>query len=205
MSTIDRLIEYFAEFPGIGPRQARRFAYFLLTRNPEYISEFIRLVGDLKNHIRVCQSCQRFFQSERDATLCSICGNPERDRSELAIVSRDVDLDNIEKAHSYSGLYFVLGGTVPILEKNPEARIRSRELAAIVEERAAKGILKEIILAMNATPDGENTGDFVANFLKPTTSRYGIRVTHLGRGISTGTELEYSDAETIKNALSNRK
>jgi len=205
MNSINKLIELFSDFPGIGPRQARRFAYFLLTRNPQYISEFTKYISELKNQVRVCQSCFRFFQSDNQhLELCEICGNQNRDNALLVIVGRDVDLENIEKAHVHNGKYFVLGGSVPILEKNPENRIRSKELLSIVEERVKKSDLKEIILAMNATPEGENTGDFVESLLRPLTNHYQVKISHLGRGISTGTELEYSDADTIKNALKNR-
>ena len=205
MNTIQKLTEYFAEFPGIGPRQAKRFAYFLLTRQNGYVDEFVRLIGELRKEVHVCNSCYRFFQTDNAKTkLCEICRSPNRDNHTLTIVSRDVDLENVEKAHALTGLYFVLGGSVPILEKNPENRIRSKELLATVAERAKKGELKEIILALNATPEGENTADHIESILRPLTSEYNIKISHLGRGISTGTELEYSDPDTIKNALKNR-
>jgi len=205
MTTIDKLTEYFAEFPGIGPRQAQRFVYYLLTRNPEYIENFLRLVGDLKNHVHICSLCYRFFQTENHKnSLCEICRNNNRDKSVLTIVSRDVDLDKIEKTHALSGLYFVLGGSVPILEKTLENRIRQKELINTVMERIKNHKLSEIILALNATPEGENTAEYVASLLRSTATEHGIKISHLGRGISTGTELEYSDSDTIKNALKNR-
>lgn len=122
----------------------------------------------------------------------------------MVIVGRDVDLENIERAHVHNGKYFVLGGGVPILEKEPEKRIRSKELLHIVQSLTEKNELKEIILALNATPEGENTSDYIELFLKQIAEKYHIKISHLGRGISTGTELEYSDADTIKNALKNR-
>jgi recombination protein RecR len=119
------------------------------------------------------------------------------------IVSRDIDLDNIEKGHVFSGKYFVLGGLIPILDKFPEKRIRLKELLAIVEKHATKG-LKEIILGLDANSEGEYTSDYVKKELSPIAEKYGIKISELGRGLSTGTELEYSDPETIKNALKNR-
>ncbi|MES2436863.1 MAG: toprim domain-containing protein [Patescibacteria group bacterium] len=206
MNSIQKLTEYFSDFPGIGPRQARRFVYHLLTRNPEYLQQLSRMIVDLKRDIRICSSCFRFFQDQHTpATLCDICCSPSRDRSILMIVSRDVDLENIEKTRSFSGLYFVLGGAVPILEKNPETRIRQRELLSMYETRAQSGELKEVIMALNATAEGENTIDYLENLLKPQALEHSIKISHLGRGISTGTELEYSDSDTIKNALNNRK
>ena len=205
MNSIQKLTEYFAEFPGIGPRQAKRFVYYLLTRQQNHIDDIAKLLKELKSQVHVCTSCFRFFQSENaQATLCDICSSKNRDNSLLVIVSRDVDLENIERAHVHNGKYFVLGGSVPILEKDPENRIRAKELQRTVKDRAEKHELKEIILAVNATPEGENTADFVESFLKNSISDYSIKISHLGRGISTGTELEYSDADTIKNALNNR-
>ncbi|MDQ3014494.1 MAG: toprim domain-containing protein [bacterium] len=203
MNSIQKLTEYFTEFPGIGPRQAKRFVYYLLTRHPEFINDFTRLIHDLKKDIRVCQSCFRFFQDAQHGDTCTICNSQSRDHTVRMIVGRDTDLDNIEKTKSYNGLYFVLGGSVPILEKSPETRVRSRELQKIMEKQVDAG-LKEIILAMNATPEGENTGEYIEHFLKPITELHSIKISHLGKGISTGTELEYSDADTLKNALKNR-
>lgn len=122
----------------------------------------------------------------------------------LLVVSRDVDYENIEKSRSFVGKYFVLGGNIPILEKEPESKIRSRELVALVEARAKNKTLKEVILALNVTPEGENTEMFLKKSLTPLSEKYAFKISELGRGLSTGLELEYSDAETIKNALLNR-
>ena len=114
------------------------------------------------------------------------------------IVARDSDFESIEKSSAYKGLYFILGGTVPILDKEPDKRIRLKQLL----ERVQKSAPKEIILSLNTTPDGEHTADIVRDALKP--PLYLGKVTILGRGLSTGAELEYADGETIKNALKNR-
>src|SRR6185369_2962281 len=136
MDNTQKLIELFKEFPGIGPRQAKRFVYFLLTRQNGYNNELSGLIQKIKSEVHVCYMCFRFFQ--KDASLnktCPICRNSERDSSTLMIVSYDVDFENIEKTGSFNGYYFVLGGTVPILEKNPEQRIRQNELIQTVEKR----------------------------------------------------------------------
>lgn len=205
MDKIKELTELFREFPGIGPRQAKRFVYFLLTRPNSYLNEFSDVVKELKKHIRVCSSCFRFFPQDAAASvLCTICGSTQRDRASLMIVSKDVDLETIEKSHSYNGLYFVLGGSVPILEKNPDTKIRSKELIASVEKRIKEDGLKEIIMAMNLNPEGENTEEYVSHLLSPLATHHNIKISILGRGLSTGTELEYSDSETISYALKNR-
>jgi recombination protein RecR len=120
------------------------------------------------------------------------------------IVGQDVDLENIEKSHSFDGRYFVLGGLIPILDKAPETKIRLKELISFVSRNSEKG-LKEIILGLDANSEGEYTAEYLKKALSPLTEKYNIKVDELGRGLSTGAELEYSDPETIKNALRNRR
>lgn len=197
MNSIDRLAELFKSFPGIGPRQARRFVYYLLSRNGGYAEELVRAISDLKSEIRQCGECRRFFHSPaRTSSLCAICADETRDQTLLMLVPRDVDLEAVEKSHAYEGRYFVLGGVVPILEKEPERRIRLAELDA----RLKDSNIKEVILAMNANQDGEHTAEFIKERFK------GMRIqfSELGRGLSTGAELEYADPETLKNALLHR-
>lgn len=206
MDPINKLIELFSEFPGIGPRQAKRFVYYLLRHNNGFLNELSSNISDLKKSIGTCSICFQYFEKKNaQQTLCQICADSHRNLSELMIVSHDVDLEHIEKSGVYKGGYFILGGIVPILEPRPEERTRSRELLALVKSRAEKGVLKEIIIAMNITPEGENTEQYLTKLLEPITSQHGIKISHLGRGISTGTEIEYSDKETLKNALQNRK
>jgi|SRR5581483_266839 len=194
MDTTDKLIELFKEFPGIGPRQAKRFVYFLLHKNPNYVKELSDLITEVKSAVHVCEMCFRFFPGKE--TMCSICRDPKRDSKSLMIVSHDIDFENIERSKVYNGHYFILGGIVPILEKNPEKRIRQKELLETIKKRN----LSEIILALNYNPEGENTRMYLEEILKP----LNIKISTLGRGLSTGTELEYSDPDTIKNALKNR-
>ena len=201
MDSLQKLAEYFAEFPGIGPRQAKRFVYFLLTRNSAHLEEISRLVIEIKKSVRVCSFCFRFYSEQKSPTsLCPTCSNPNRDSRELMIVARDVDFESIEKSHVYNGLYFILGGTIPILEKEPEKRVRLKEL----KEKISKGKFKEIILSLNITADGENTAEYIRSFIENNFKNLELKITVLGRGLSTGSELEYVDAETIKKALENR-
>lgn len=209
MDNIEKLSHLFSEFPGIGLRQSKRFVYFLMTRNPEFLEDMMNLISNLKNEIKSCENCQRFFQkNQSNSAICEICGDKNRDKTKLMIVSRDIDLETVEKSGSYNGMYFVLGGSVPILEKNPENKIRLKKLISyledIVKTEDENGKLKEIILGLNANPTGEHTADFLKNALSSLSSKYGIKISTLGRGLSTGTELEYSDADTIKNAMKNR-
>ncbi len=204
MNSFNRLVEIFSEFPGIGPRQAKRFVYFLLTQPPSLTGEFVRALENLKANTLTCTSCFRIFSKNASSSpTCSICLDKNRDSSLLAVVSRDSDLESLEKSGSFDGFYFVLGGIVPILEAEPERKVRSRELVQEVEKRIANG-LEEIILAMSANADGENTANYIQELLSPFKTQ-GLKISLLGRGLSTGTELEYSDAETLRNALGNRR
>jgi recombination protein RecR len=204
MSSFQKLTELFRQFPGIGPRQAKRFAYFLLTRNNGYLEELAEHITSIKQETATCSTCFRFFAKEKNPNpLCSICRDKNRDAKLLMIVSRDIDIEAVEKSGVYSGLYFVLGGTVPILEEKPEEKIRAKELQKSVAHKANEG-LGEIILGLNLNPEGENTAEYLIGLLSPLTEKSHIKISHLGRGISTGTELEYADSDTLKNALKNR-
>lgn len=204
MNSIDKLSEIFARFPGIGPRQAKRFVYFLLSRNGDYSGELVRAVQNLKKEIIQCGECMRFFvypEHGRGAKLCSICVDETRDDSMLMIVPRDIDFEAVERSGGYHGYYFILGGVVPILEKEPEKRIRINELQNLIKKK--KSELKEIILAMNANIDGENTADYIREQCQHHIGE-SCAISTLGRGLSTGAELEYADPETLKNAFLHR-
>lgn len=209
MDNIEKLSRIFSEFPGIGTRQAKRFVYFLMTRDPEFLADLVNLISNLKDEIKSCRNCSRFFQKDySNSAVCEICADKNRDKTKFMIISRDIDLETVEKSGSYNGMYFVLGGSVPILEKNPENQIRLKKLLSYLDEKVEGGgetsKLKEIILGLNANPTGEHTADFLKNTLSEFSAKYGIKISTLGRGLSTGTELEYSDSDTIKNALKNR-
>jgi len=217
MDSLNRLIEIFSHFPGIGPRQARRFAYYLLGKPPSFINEFIKLVGAVKSSSNQCSECQRLFidTTTRSTLVCNICSDNSRDRTTLMVVARDSDYESIEKSGAYRGLYFILGGTVPVLDKEPEKRIRLSSLLNKISESSgaspSASPINEIILSLNTTPDGENTAEIVhrsLNRLMQGAQAYPAqnkpKISILGRGLSTGAELEYVDRETIRNALKNR-
>ena len=204
MSSIEKLAEIFSKFPGIGPRQSKRFVYFLLTRDKNFLEDLSSNLLSLKKNIKVCQFCQRFFQSENSKSdFCKICDDSNRDTSALMVVEKDADLGNIESAGVYNGRYFILGGTVPILEENPEKIVRAKEFLTLLENEIKENGLNEVILATSANPEGDSTHSYLISILKPFIEN-GVKVSTLGRGLSTGTELEYSDKDTLKSALENR-
>ena len=213
MDSLHRLEEIFAHFPGIGPRQAKRFVYYLLNKPASSVKEFTDLVLEVRKSTNECGRCHRFFigndsnksLSGKSSTsaLCSICADSNRDNSILMVVARDSDFETVEKSGAYRGFYFILGGTVPILDKEPEKRIRLKSLLERISEKGSPA--KEIILSLNATPDGEHTAELVKESIQKALGSKSIKISVLGRGLSTGAELEYVDSDTIKNALKNRQ
>lgn len=213
MNNLDRLIEIFSHFPGIGPRQARRFAYYLLGKPRTFIKDFVKLIQETKSAVSECVRCRRLFMSDDSKSLsadassesnqiCTICSDLARDGSTLMIVARDSDFESIEKSGAYKGLYFILGGLVPVLDKDPEKRIRLRKLLERISSNRPG--LKEVILSLSTTADGEHTANIVREAILKLSNRSPITITLLGRGLSTGAELEYVDSDTIRNALKHR-
>jgi recombination protein RecR len=203
MSDLDKLINLFESFPGIGARQARRFAFHVLTMSDADNVELAQLITSIKTSVAECESCHRFFSRGQKESLCSICNSSNRDHARLLVVERDSDVQAIERAGVYDGLYFVLGGTVPLLNSTDTNKLRAGALKATVEARL-KNDLEEIILGFSVNPDGENTTRFIESIIKPLLTDKKVKLSNLGRGLSTGSELEYADAETLKNALKNR-
>lgn len=203
MDPINLLSEKFKEFPGIGERQAKRFVYFLLHKNPQYVKMLGDAILSIKNQIKQCSSCFLFFQSNSD-TLCPTCKNIETDKSTLLIVEKDADFESIKRSRTYKGMYFILGGLVPIVTKDTPNFVRTKELLNTIEKRARDDGLVEVILALSINPQGEHTDMYLRELINPLKDKYNFKLSTLGRGLSTGTELEYSDSETIKNALRNR-
>jgi recombination protein RecR len=204
MNAIEKLTELFRDFPGIGSRQSKRFVYFLLSRNRVYLEELSNLILDIKKEIRICPLCFRFFAKKGTLALCSVCADPNRDHATLLLVEKDVDFENVEKSHAYPGMYFVMGGAISILEKKPEDKVRLKELILRVKEEATKNGLKEIIIAFSINAEGENTAHVVEETIRPLLEKHDLKITHLGRGLSTGSELEYADSDTLKSAFKNR-
>lgn len=203
MSDLEKLTELFKKFPGIGERQARRFVYYILRRNTGFRNELADAIRSIGAQVRLCpESFQYFSPKNPDQVLSPIILDSSRDTSKLVVVERDADLESIEKSGVYDGHYFVLGGNVPILEKEPNKVIRLSELQKQIEKRNKEGKLKEIILAFSLTPQGEHTADIVNEAIRGINPQ--LQISTLGRGLSTGSELEYTDKNTLASAFENR-
>ena len=198
--SIQKLKEHFERFPGIGPRQARRFVYWLLNQDDSFLENMSGHLLALKQNTKQCPECFRFF----NAAECEFCKSANRDNNFLMVVEKDSDLESVEKSKVYAGRYFVLGDVIPLGADIPKTS-RLKELFQRVAGQAAKQNIKEIILAMSATAEGDNTSRYIEKILEPLAKKHAIKISRFGRGLSTGTELEYIDAETLKNAMENRK
>jgi recombination protein RecR len=194
-----KLTEAFAKFPGIGSRQAQRMVYYLLRQNKAWVDDLASAMKVVKSQIATCTHCYRHFIPKQQQRLCTLCASETRDESILMVVEKDMDLDNIERSGVFQGKYFVLGGTVSALEKEPYKRIRMNELKARISPN-----LTEVILALSATPDGDDTVDFIKQELAGHFESINIIFSTRGRGLSTGSELEYADKETLREALTRR-
>lgn len=195
---IEELASAFTRFPGIGPRQAKRFVYYLLSAAPAERARMADLVLNLNKDIHQCTMCMRFSETNNQE-LCRYCADNTRDNGLLMVVEKDQDLQAVERAGAFKGRYFILGG---VLTLSGKGTIRERDLIRVVEARSTTG-LTEIVLALSATSEGEHTADRVREILSPL--RGSIALTELGRGLSTGAELEYADSTTLSAALRNRK
>ena len=203
MDILRKLQDHFKRFPGIGERQAMRFAYFLATADEGYVRSLTETISQLRASVKRCQRC--FALSERIVSgRCAACNDPEADRSMVLVIEKDADRERFMKARTYGGTYFVLGGLAPAIENEASAHIRIDQLRSLVQAESQTVGLSEVILALSATPDGERTEALLQHALRPLTDAGTIAVSVLGKGLSTGTEIEYSDKETLANALKTR-
>ena len=207
-SSIQKLIEKFSKFPTVGPRTAARFVFYLMKLPKEEIDELIKSILNLREKVKFCSFCFKPFENENG--LCEICSNPGRERTLICVVEKETDLIAIEKTKKYKGRYFILGGTVSKLKKptvhtqEDVKHLRTNELL----ERMKDSEIKEIIIAINPTAEGEATALYLERLLKPLTRgelAEPIKITRLGRGLPVGGELEYADEETLSSALEGRK
>jgi recombination protein RecR len=194
MDPFEKLSSLFERFPGIGPRQAQRFVQYLLRSSPTLRREIADSIRALSSSIHQCPECMRYHSGE--TAVCNICSDPARDESLLAVVVSDADLLALERSHTYRGRYFVLGGLIHLASEKATG-LRLRELKAAANRTG----IKEIVLAFPANPEGDATASVVRTELEDSKAK----ITSLGRGLSTGSELEYADSETLKSALDNRK
>lgn len=211
MSAIEQLTREFTRLPGIGQKTALRLVYHLMKGSPDDARRLGRAIREVADRVRPCERCGNFSEER----LCEICTNPRRDPSVICVVEEAYEVGAIERTGEYRGLYHVLGGRLsPLDGVGPEelgvdtlmARVRGE---AGSEDGAGTGsdgedetpAVEEVILATNASVEGEATAVFVEKLVRAE----GVRVTRLARGIPVGSDLEYVDGTTLAEALAGRR
>ncbi len=199
------LEDYLASLPGIGPRQARRILYYLLRKESRFSKRIGELVGSVKSNTKLCQrTFHYFYSSETEINLSPIALDQSRDHSKIIIVETDPDLENIESTELWKGSYFVLGGTVrpSTATEKYESYIRLADLNRTLASEHNNTAISEVIFGLSSSVNG----DFTTEVLKKqiTADFPTIKQSTLGRGLSTGTSLEYVDKTTLQQALDHR-
>jgi recombination protein RecR len=189
-----RLVKELSRLPGVGEKTASRLAFNLLNRPREEVIALAEALLEMKERVGLCSEC--FGLS--DTVRCRICDDPAREHDLICVVEGPADLMAIERARSYNGVYHVLHGAIAPLDGIGPDDIKIKELTARLRDA---GVIREVIVATNATVEGEATALYLAKVLKP----LGVRVTRLARGLPAGGDLEYSDSATLSSALTGRR
>ncbi len=190
---IEHLIALMGRLPGLGPRSARRAVLTMVKKRGQLLEPMARALADVSANVRECIQCGNISNKE----MCQICVDPERAIGEICVVEDVSDLWAMERASSYKGRYHVLGGVLSALDGIGPDELR----IPVLVDRIASEAVSEVILALNATIDGQTTAHYVADQLTGT----GIRVTSLAQGVPIGGELDYLDDGTITAAIRARK
>ena len=202
---IQNLIDQFTKLPSVGPRQAARFAFYLIKQSKSNLNDFAKAIIDASKNLNQCSLCFRIIECQNDKKnkyLCSICKNPQRDKSIICIVEKDTDVEAVENTGRYNGLYHVLGESG--LKEFSKPNIENLHLKDLIKRIKNSPEIKEIIIATSATTEGDTLALYIAQLLKKNLPA-NKQITRLGRGLSTGSELEYMDEETLSQALLGRK
>jgi recombination protein RecR len=203
----EKLVEQFKKFPGIGQKQAERFAYYIMKQNNSFIENFIQNIKDLKHSSIKCESCNRFATQNKahNNNLCDICSNQNRNHSIVMILEKELDIDAIEKSKIYEGVYFVLGGHLPFLAKDAKEHIDIEGLVKKIINKIKDNTLEEIIFALPVNDEGDQEQEYIKKTLMQIVGIEKIKMSQLARGVSTGLEMEYVDHDTFMYAYKSRK
>lgn len=187
---IGRLINEFTRLPGVGKKTAQRYAYRIIDMKAEEAERFATTILDAKRKVKLCKICGNFTENE----VCDIC--LQRDKNTICVVKEPKDVIALEKLHEYKGVYHVLHGVIdPINHVSPNDIAIPSLLSRIGSDT------KEVIMATDATVEGDLTATYIARLLKP----LDVVVTRIARGVPVGSEIEYTDDDTLSRALSERK
>ncbi|MBQ9556396.1 MAG: recombination protein RecR [Muribaculaceae bacterium] len=190
---LESAVSEFAKLPGIGRKTALRLVLHLLKQDEQEAVSFGEAIIKMRREIRYCKVCHNISETE----VCPICGNPSRDASTICVVENVKDVMSIENTHQHHGLYHVLGGLISPMDGIGPTDIEVDSL----EERVKAGGVKEVILALSATMEGDTTNFYIFRRLAPYPD---VKITILARGVSVGNEIEYTDELTLGRSIMNR-
>lgn len=189
---LEKAVGEFAKLPGIGRKTAMRLVLHLLRQETSTVEAFGSAVVRLKHEVKYCRVCHNISDSD----TCQICSNPQRDASTVCVVENIRDVMAVENTQQYKGLYHVLGGVISPMDGIGPSDLQIDSLV----ERVKSGVVKEVILALSSTMEGDTTNFFIFRKLAP----YDVKITMIARGISIGDELEYTDEVTLGRSIVNR-
>jgi recombination protein RecR len=189
---LENAVEEFAKLPGIGRKTALRLVLHLLRQSSVDVDRFSQTMMQLRNEVKHCKVCNNLSDND----ICTICSNPRRDSSLICVVENIKDVMSIENTHQFNGLYFVLGGVISPMDGVGPADLKIDQLM----NKIAEGNVKEIIMALSATMEGDTTNFFIYKKLR----QFPVTVSAIARGVAFGDELEYTDEITLGRAIINR-
>ena len=190
---LEKAVQEFSKLPGIGRKTALRLVLNLLRRDEDDVLQFTETIARMRQEVRHCRICHNISDSE----VCPICNDPRRDESTICVVENVQDVMAVENTQQYQGLYHVLGGVISPMDGVGPSDL---EIESLVE-RVKEGGVKEVILALSSTMEGDTTNFYIFRKLAPYTE---VKLTIIARGISVGDELEYTDEVTLGRSILNR-
>ncbi|HNZ72628.1 MAG TPA: recombination mediator RecR [Prolixibacteraceae bacterium] len=189
---LENAVEEFSKLPGIGRKTALRLVLYLLRCEESEVEDFGNAIITLRKEVKHCEICHNISDNE----VCPVCSNPSRDASVICVVENIRDVMSIENTNQFRGLYHVLGGVISPMDGVGPGNL---EIVSLID-RASKGDIQEVILALSTTMEGDTTNFYIYKKLKDT----GIKITTIARGVSVGGELEYTDEITLGRSIINR-
>ena len=190
---LEQAVAQFSKLPGIGRKTALRLVLNLLRREEDEVLQFTETIARMRQEVKHCSVCHNISDSD----VCPICSNPRRDTTTICVVENIQDVMAVENTQQYQGLYHVLGGVISPMDGVGPADL---EIDSLVE-RVRQGGVKEVILALSSTMEGDTTNFYIFRKLAPYTE---VKLTIIARGISVGDELEYTDEVTLGRSILNR-
>ena len=195
---IKKLEKHFQKYPGVGPRQASRYVFFLLKQPKEYLENFINDLDYLKKQISLCENCN--LPKQKQNPYCKICSDEKREKNTIYLVEKEQDAINLESTNIHNGTYFILGENISPIGDSVLAKERVKNLIRRLKKQVEPA---EVVLALNNTREGNFAAMYIKEMFKENEMN-NVKLTSLGRGLSTGSELESADEEALRNALKNR-